>query len=278
MNNGTSPLEQEQIKRLGEIGAQLRQLREDQMLTLEHIATKTMIQPRLLQAIEDGQLSKLPEPVYIQGFIKRYATALGVDGQAYAEAFPTKLDMQAVQPSWKDSPAAQLRPMHLYAAYLVLIMAAIGGLSYLLSRSVATTSQLPTPTVTVPSPRLSPTPLATPGSVQPTPATTAAIASPSPSPVADKPVRVSIQVTERSWMRVVVDGNTEFEEVMEAGTERSWSADRQITIRAGNAGGVMLTVNEGQPQPMGEPGRVKEVTFSAEGDQQAARLATPNAP
>jgi cytoskeletal protein RodZ len=138
MNKETSKLEQEQIQRLAEIGDRLRQLREEHSLTLEQVATKTMIQSRILNAIETGRLDQLPEPIYIQGFIKRYANALGINGSELAKEFPVEQSLQAAQssaPSWKDSPQAQLRPMHLYAAYLLLIVAAISGLSYLISRS-----------------------------------------------------------------------------------------------------------------------------------------------
>ena len=37
--------------------------------------------------------------------------------------------------SWKDSPAAQLRPLHLYGAYVLLIMGAVSALSGFLQRS-----------------------------------------------------------------------------------------------------------------------------------------------
>ncbi|NJL23575.1 MAG: helix-turn-helix domain-containing protein, partial [Leptolyngbyaceae cyanobacterium SM1_3_5] len=125
----------EQAQKLAEIGDYLRQVREQHDLTLDELASKTHIQARLLKAIESGNLKPLPEPVYIRGFIKRYSEALGLDGGEIAEAFPMESVMRTVQPSWKDTPAAQLRPLHLWAAYVVLIIAAVSGLSYVISRS-----------------------------------------------------------------------------------------------------------------------------------------------
>jgi len=47
-----------------------------------------MIQPRVIRAIEAGNLKELPEGVYIRGFLRRYADALGLDGHALASEFP----------------------------------------------------------------------------------------------------------------------------------------------------------------------------------------------
>lgn len=267
MSREISPIEQEQIEKLKQIGDYLRQLREDHMLTLEQVSTKTMIQPRLLRAIEAGRLHELPEPVYIKGFLKRYSDALGLDGDVVAQNFPTELDERALHPSWKDSPAAQLRPVHLYAAYIGLIVLAISGLSYLLTRSVqfAPPQVAVSPTQTTASP-------ASPSAPANSPTAAGADASrstvpslgPTPSATSEKPVRVDVTLTGQSWIRVSVDGKVELEEILQEGTQRSWSADREILIRAGNAGGVMVAYNGEAPKPMGEPGTVEQRIFTVD--------------
>lgn len=268
MDRGTSPLEQDQSLKLEELGSQLRQLREKKMLSIDQIAARTMIQPRLLMAIESGNGSILPEPVYVRGFLKRYADALGLNGAEFVSSFPLEPDMRAINPSWQESPAAQLRPIHLYVAYAALIAAAIGGLSYLLSRSpapapsaVKSSPALTTPTPTSPSPR--PAAIASPGATSPQPVVSPSAASPSPSPdITGKPIRVNVALTSRSWLRVVVDGKTDFEGILEQGTQRTWTATRELKVRAGDAGAVMVTYNDDAPKPMGKAGSVQQVIFS----------------
>ena len=75
-----------QIEQLQSIGAYLRQVRQEQGLSVDMLANQIFIRPALLQALESGQDAALPEPVFIQGFIRRYAEALGLDGQAIASA------------------------------------------------------------------------------------------------------------------------------------------------------------------------------------------------
>ena len=110
--------QQEQLEKLEELGSRLRQSRTQKGIPLEEVAAQTRIQARLLNAIEEGRLDQLPEPVYIQGFIRRFAEALGLNGAEFANAFPTGGGIQFIRPSWRHLPAAQLRPIHLYLLYV----------------------------------------------------------------------------------------------------------------------------------------------------------------
>jgi cytoskeleton protein RodZ len=70
-----------------ELGAYLRQEREDQGLSLEDIQQKTKIGISSLEAIEAGRINGLPHPVYAKGFIKNYAQCLGLNAEEWAGAF-----------------------------------------------------------------------------------------------------------------------------------------------------------------------------------------------
>lgn len=253
MSRHGSHLEGQQVEQLAEIGQSLRQVRQESLLSLEQVNSTTLIRQSLLMAIEDGNLSALPEPVYIRGLIKRYADALGLNGDDMAAQFPIDPSVRSSRPSWRDLPAAQLRPLHLYIAYIALIMAAISGLSHIMNRSVPPTVA-PRLSTQVPIAPAEPEAPAVPES-QPTTPTV---------PASDKPVHVEVNVTSRSWISVIADGETEFEDTLSEGTQRTWTADQRITIVAGNAGGVIVTYNGGQAEPLGEPGTVAEVTYSAQ--------------
>jgi cytoskeletal protein RodZ len=277
-------LQEEQAAKLQMIGAYLRQVREQQAISLEQVEQQTKIQARLLRAIEIGQLDQLPEPVFIQGYIKLFAQVLGLDGSAFAATFPTDAPTQTLlrrsrEKSWLRF---QLRPIHLYCLYACLIFAAVNGLSYVvgdpslpdvievtkteqqplwmseqssgavaarLRPEVANTVTSPTGQGIVDSSQLS-------SQLQPLVATALSGASP-------RPLQVAIQLKEQSWLRIEADGQTLFEGVLTEGTEKVWGAEKTMTLRVGNAGGVLVAVNDGQPKPMGEPGAVEEMTIAA---------------
>lgn len=64
------------VKKLGEL---LRQSREEKNFSLKEIENATSIRISYLKAIEEGEMGKLISPVYAQGFVKQYATFLGLE-------------------------------------------------------------------------------------------------------------------------------------------------------------------------------------------------------
>lgn len=261
-NQALQKMGNEQAELLAEIGAYLCQVRQLQELSLETVASITKIPVRTLQAIEAGNMEQLPEPVYIQGFIRRYAEAIGADGTEIANAFPTGAIIKPVKPTWRSTFKAQLRPLHLYVLYMLLVVGAVSGLSYMLNRSANQTSRY----ANLSKPVLSGQYVA-PGSTEfygpPAPTQVGkTTAKPSPT-VSGKPVRVGLTLKAQSWLRIVVDGKTEFEGVLPQGTQRTWEANKQVVVRAGDAGAVLVSHNEEKPQQMGEPGAVEEKQFDS---------------
>lgn len=263
MKKQVLPIHQEQKERLAELGSRLRELRQQQEIPLEQVAGRTRIQPRLLRAIEQGNLGELPEPVYIHSFLRQYADAIGLNGVQFASSFPTASGMVTMRPSWRSLPGAQLRPIHLYLLYMFLIVAAVHGLSFFLNRSAESPA-----TAELDLQKLPAIPTVTMGPSQPgaTPANPVAPAAPADkqTTATQKPVRIGVKLTEQSWVRVMTDGKMEFEGVLPEGTQRIWMANKQVVIRAGNAGGVVVSFNDGQPNPLGQPGTIEEKAFPPE--------------
>ena len=61
------------------IGKILQAAREDRQLTLEQVAAATHIRLRYLQAMEAGDFESLPSRVQMKGFLRSYASQLGLD-------------------------------------------------------------------------------------------------------------------------------------------------------------------------------------------------------
>ncbi len=237
---------EEQEKQLQKVGLDLRKARLEKGLSVENLAQQTRVPVRLLKAIEDGILDALPEPIYTKGLIKKFAEAVGLDGIEMAKAFP---DYQAVKSrrsyvNWQF-PSLQLQPIYLYIFYIFLIIFSIRTISQSLQESVIILSP-PAPDhkiITSVSPREEHKPT---------------------TGLDSKPVVVSIQLKDECWLKVVVDGKTEFEGVLPRGSDRTWSAQKELTIRAGNAGGVYVMFNNQIPKKLGKPGQVQEITFQAQ--------------
>jgi cytoskeletal protein RodZ len=249
-----------QAQSLKEIGLKLVHAREQREFSLEDMAVKTHIPARLLQGIESGDLSRLPEPVYIQSFIRQYANAIGLNGVQLASEFPVEPVVRSPHKAWLKRPKLQLTPMHLYGAYALLILGAVQGLSVVLNQSARQFPTLPNaPQVPLQSLPTANNPVAfgpQPRSVAPQ-----SVAQPDASA---KAVRVALTLTDASWVKFVVDGKDAYEGTMKAGDTRMLTANQKVTVMAGNAGGVMATFNGGEAKPLGEPGAVQVVSFPPE--------------
>lgn len=129
MMESETPL-RDRAQTLAEVGAQLKAAREARDLSLADISGKTKIQLRFLAAIEAGNLDELPAPVYIQGFIQRFAEVLGLNANAIspllwappqtAEHCPGRT--QTADSAWRP-------PLHLalIAASLAMVIALGSG-------------------------------------------------------------------------------------------------------------------------------------------------------
>ncbi len=94
-----------QQSQLVQIGAFLRDNREKQAKSLEDIAICTYIRPQLLNGLEAGNPDLLPEPIFVQGFIRRYAEALGLDGIELSQQFTVTSIPSTPRPE-KQAPLA----------------------------------------------------------------------------------------------------------------------------------------------------------------------------
>ncbi len=272
MKEITSNILIQQQECLSEIGSQLQAARQAKGWTLAFVARKTKIRATLLQHLEEAALDRLPEPIYVRSLIQRYSECLGLDAQAIAFQFPVEHNPHGWRlPFWQRLPLQfHLRPVHLYVVYLVVIVTTVQSLANnLRSPQFSLDPQLEAPTeVTPEAPPVQQTPQQSAAAPRPATNPGAALVDnlPELATPAEESVVVDIKTEESAWMRVEVDGQTAFEGTLPEGTQRQWVVDESIKIRTGNAGAVMITINNETPQPLGEPGAVEEFTYQALAD------------
>ncbi|MCD6104055.1 MAG: helix-turn-helix domain-containing protein [Thermotogaceae bacterium] len=62
------------------VGEDLKKAREEKGLTVNEAAEELKIPPWKLRLIEEGSFNRVDVPLYVKGYIKRYAELLGLDG------------------------------------------------------------------------------------------------------------------------------------------------------------------------------------------------------
>ena len=116
---------------LVELGAALRVEREKRGLDLEDAANKLKISARLLRALEEGDEKSLPPLAYTKGFIRSYASYVGLSAEEVSDALgvleaatePTA-PQNVYEPEMVLTPRRNLKPL-LAGVVMVGIVAAV---------------------------------------------------------------------------------------------------------------------------------------------------------
>ncbi len=135
-------LNQAQVEQLKEITTQLRQVRQEKSICIEEIAAQTLIRAGVLQALEEQRFEELPEPIFIQGFIRRYGDALGLDGNALSHTLISNVVHQESKNDHNNSDNKSNTYIPLVLTYILLLVAASTGLLYILNPPQITSESL----------------------------------------------------------------------------------------------------------------------------------------
>lgn len=79
-------------------GERLRRVRLQRGLELEEIAKITKVNPTYLRFIEEERFDDLPAAVYVRGFVKCYATCIGLDPDRVAKSYMQRYEQNRESP------------------------------------------------------------------------------------------------------------------------------------------------------------------------------------
>jgi transcriptional regulator with XRE-family HTH domain len=118
-----------------EIGSSLREERLRRGIELTQVAADTCIRARYLRALEEGRFDLLPGTAYVRGFLRTYASYLGLDEERFVHEYNVHFAPVEELPI-TPLRAIERHPLHLPAAVAVLLAAAaVAVLAWTLGRS-----------------------------------------------------------------------------------------------------------------------------------------------
>ena len=119
------------------LGQRLHQKRLQRKQSLEEIAQELKIKPTFLAAIERGEYHKLPSPAYAQGFVRNYATYLGLSKaettMLFKREFDEKRAMKVLPDSMvktKEFPIERIRIQQSLIAFVFFLVIVLGYLFF----------------------------------------------------------------------------------------------------------------------------------------------------
>jgi cytoskeletal protein RodZ len=240
-----------------DIGAQLRTAREAQGLSLGSIAQKTRVRARILTAIESNDLPAIPPKPFGRGFVRAYARELGLDPEQtvndyFAQFPPVVQEAPPRKPVYEPPRTSWFVPLTSVAVLAILIASALRG------GDPATEPSTPAPVGTSGTEPLQVPPR------DAAPADPAATAAQSPNRSGPSELNVVLTTNAESWVTATADGDRVVYRLLSAGSRESLRATREISVRAGNAGGVALTINGRPAGTLGRAGEVRTLRINPE--------------
>lgn len=242
-----------------DIGARLRHARETKGLSIDALSRSTRVQPRLISAIEQNDAVTLPPRPYGRGFVRAYASEVGLDPDGTVREFFSQFTLADALP--KPAPRRQIDDIDsssskngwLWPVGAVLAYAAVGLLVIFAGRwalqnggeagAVGTSgTQLPAASALVE--RQPPAAARTP-----------------PAPTG---IVVVLEATGPAWVTASVDGVRTVYRTLAPGERVNLTATTEVSIRTGDAGAMTWQVNGRAATVMGQPGKVRSVRVTLE--------------
>jgi cytoskeleton protein RodZ len=287
------PAESARVKGSGELfaelGAKLLERREALNLTREEIERHIHLRSHYLQALEQGDFDGLPSAVQTRGMLSNYAAFLDLNVDTLLLNFADVLQVQhrerhPLPPGARGRPAprapSNLPPLRgfmvadLIAIGLVLSLVAfsVWGVQYVIQRGAEAQATAPAMIDIL----LEPSGIAPAGIDVPTSglldlgnvtATLQPLETPAGLPTIPEGVNVQINIiaVERTYLRVIVDGEVAFEGRVIPGTAYPFEAGTQIEILAGNGAALRLIYNLRDMGLLGGYGEVVNLIYRADG-------------
>jgi cytoskeletal protein RodZ len=95
---------------LDKLADELREQREKSQLSLQQLATKTRIDLKFLEAIEQGNFAFLPD-LYVKAFIKQYAKTVGLDENLIIKKYEAAKEGKEYNPNMPEPEILKEEPV-----------------------------------------------------------------------------------------------------------------------------------------------------------------------
>ncbi len=105
------------------IGDLLKSERKKKGLSHSEISEITCLRVYILKALENEDWENLPSPVFVTGFIRSYAQALGLDESRLVSIYQRTFPLEASIPRPLMEPARSKKPLFVLFVFLLLTMA-----------------------------------------------------------------------------------------------------------------------------------------------------------
>jgi len=229
-------------------GQYLQMLRLEKKISLEQVSEETRIGLGMLKLIEKEEHDKLPAEVFVKGFLRAYAGAIGADGGEAVRRYESRLEVVhklsgSQAKTGLSGSALWWKLILILVLYFGLILLSLYGIAFIEAYSSRQTM------------------LEAQVSGERPPATNAhspknlEAVGDSEDSASDK-YRLRITAREETWMKIIADNGESSEYRLNAGEQLELEASSNFNLLIGNAAGVKITLNDKEIPVLGKSGEI----------------------
>jgi cytoskeletal protein RodZ len=238
-------------KESSSFGYYLQSIRLEKNITLETVAEETRIAISNLTLIEKEDIASLPDPVFVKGFLRSYAQAIGADPNEAVRLYEARFNMKSrLDDAERFTPRSTFSPWRNLILSIIVVVGLIAlslyGVSYYQHRVMPLES------------------VETSAGSDLAPATRSADLSSSdaqtktPSETAAK-LELHITALEETWVKIIVDNQEPKEYNLRSGEQLEEKATVGYNLLIGNASGLALKLNGEPVEISGKEGEVVNI-------------------
>ena len=227
-------------------GEYLKRERELREISLEEIRDYTKINIRFLKALETDKFDLMPGKFFTRGIIRSYASYIGLDVRdvldKYNELFLKKSppeEKRAEEEEKVDETTPLLKAKILiWALVIIVLISASVFLYYKYGKKQTQVSQIAILEETE------------------VPKTEEKIIPEITKDKIEQGLQLEFNVDQKTWFQIYADGELIVDGIKEAGDTFQVSAEDEVIMHVGNAGGFTYSINGNQGKFLGLPGQV----------------------
>jgi hypothetical protein len=221
------------------VGDILRNKREELGKDLLEISKTLKISYAYLKAIEDETFEKLPEEVYVKGYIRKYAEILNINPEIVINAYNQQVSLPQAEKKEaleKDALKRKRSKIKLLLTPLLLLLLVI-TVTFILFPSSPGKKDI----------SISPPPVGT--------------EKENILKTEDTPHILKVFALDTTWLLIEVDNTTTKDMMLNPGESITLQAKTGFSLKIGNAGGVKLIFDGKEMGKLGENGQVVNLTL-----------------
>lgn len=275
------------------LGRYLRESREAKEITLEDAVRALRIRRDILESFEQGEFAVMDSTVRVRGMLRNYAHYLGLDEERvlqYHEAAltnsrrrrrfgrqetssdtellaprkitdtPPTLPTVKIQEQSSGRVANALKNIAMFLVSVAALAVIIFVITDTLQLTQSTEPVALNPTIPAGEITITATNTATI-----TPRATVLTDTPDASSFNIDGVQVIVEITQRSWVRIITDDTEQYVGFLEPGYRSTYSGNNSVAITAANAAALDIIYNGVEQDTFGARGQQVELIFSLSG-------------